>query len=858
MPFLAPVFAGVGAAIGAVSAWAAASPILAGIVQTAFGIAAKFALAALFPPKTPSSASKLETEYGTDLVRSVGMGTYGTAGHFIYRNAFGKGNRQITDVYILSHFRTTSIRQVRIKGEWRLISGAPDANGFIPVLGTDNRIKVKFYNGTMGQAADPFLISTSNPAGRWTVNHRGAGISYAIVYQNLDREDLSSPEQPFFEVVGAPLYDVRLDTTAGGSGPQRWNNQDTWTYSENPVVQMYNLERGFFNGTELMVGKGVESGRLPVADWVTGMNICDEIVDSIRRYTSSLIATSGAQVTHDENIQPLLDACAGSWVENVNGEFPIVGAPQSIVATIVDTDIATDESFQFSTKQPRVELINTVASNYVAPDSFYESVPATTRIDASALAEDRERLASAVTYAAVTVAKQVDRLADIAIRGARYQGSATICVHPKFLDTIKPGRWIRWNSALHGDLNYQVVMRTLGPMGPSGTRNIFLSLRRIANGVFDPTAYVTNPPSIPQIGVPEYLAEVANMVPTPNYVIGDDGSKLPGVRLQWNTIDDITVTGVLIEYRPLSDLTQVFSKTVGSDWTVVQIFEGLTSNSDWEIRTTLITQPQRPVAPSAWTLFRTFVIELVLPPIDLGDLGTDIQNAFQGAYDKIRELARQAQAQALLTSNQQLGDYQDRQEIRRQLQSTYQTTTAEYLEVVQVATGPNSAIATAITVLSAEVFDPVTGIPALATAITTLQGEVTIIDGVVTGHSSQITDLNIAYNNVSANALFDMEAVAAPAGWTARIAMRVRVSTGDVFKEAGFYMDTTTSVSRIALIADQIVMSDTVNLTQPFVFTSGVLTLNAANIGTVTAGTLRSTDLKFQIQMNNKRILIAD
>lgn len=863
MPFLAPVFAAVGTAVTSVAAWAAASPILAGIVQTAFGIAAKYALAAIFPAEKPkAAASQLETQYGEDIVRSVGMGKYGTNGHHVYRNAYGEGNRRIQDVYIVSHFRTKELLRIRIDGEWRGIEwDHQDSEGFYEVAGIEGVLRIKFYNGTMGQQADPSLIQHANPPGRWTTDHRGAGISYVIVYQKLDREKRTSPVKPFFEIDGAPLYDWRKDTTAGGDGPHRWNDQSTWggDGDYNTAVQMYNLERGFYNGTELMVGKGVNPGRLPISEWTQAADICDEVGgDGVRRYTSSLIATSGMNTTHDSNMQPLLEASAASWVETVTGEFPMVGAPQTVVATITDDDIIQGKPKRFSRYRPRVELINTVAATYSNPATFYESEAAATRIDATALAFDRERLASAITYSAVTEPKQVDRLADIAIRGARYQANAEICIKPKYLDVAKAGRWIRWNSAEHGDFTYQIVSVSHGPFGPDGTRLIYLTLREIANGVFDPTAYQTNPPVTLPVGPPQYLAEVQNFVPTPIYVTGDDGGKLPGVLLQWNTFDDVTVTHVKIEYRPVSDPSQVFTKVVERDVTVVPIVEGLTSNSDWEFRTILITSPVRPVAPSAWTLVRTFEIEIVIPDVDLGNLGQDIQDVLQGAYDKIREIARQAQAQALLTSNQQMGDYLDRQEIRRSLQSTYQTTRAEYLEVIQVATGPNSALATSITSLEAEVFDPVTGIPALASSIQLVQSQITVIDGQVSGVAQQVNDLNIQYGNLSANALFDMEAVAAPSGWTSRIAMRTRVTTGDSFKEAGLYMDATTSQSRIALIADQIVMASGTNLAQPFTFVSGVLTLMAANIGTVTAGLLRSPDLKFQIQLSNRRMLIAD
>lgn len=855
MPFLAPVFAAVGGAIASVSAWAAASPILAGIVQTAFGIAAKYALAALFPAEKPQSqASQLETQYGEDIVRSVGMGKYGTNGHHVYRNAYGTGNRRIQDVYIVSHFRTKKLLRIRIDGEWRGISETPDGeNNYYDVLGIEGVVKVRLYNGLMSQTADPDLIDKANPTGRWTADHRGAGISYVIVYQKLDREQRTSPVKPFFEIDGAPLYDFRFDSTMGGSGPQRHNDQSTWggIGDYNPVIQMYNLERGFYNGTELMVGKGVDAGRLPLSEWTIAANIADEINSTTgeTRYRSSLIATSGMNVTHDSNLQPLLEACAGSWVENVMGEFPLVGAPQALVATITDGDLMPGQPKRFTRYRPRAELINTVASTYRNPDSFYEPEAGATRIDAAAVTFDRERLASAITYDAVIHPKQVDTLADIAIRGARYQVSAEICVKPKYLDVMKPGRWIRWNSEEHGDFTHQIVLVTLGPLGPDGARNIYLNLRQIANGVFDPTAYITNPPVVIPVGDPVYLAEVQGFTASPVIVTGTSGSQYAGVQLNWLPIgDDITVTDVEIQYRPANEPTTIFNTSVPRDVTLKTIVEGITQNSDWEFRTRLKTSPERTVAWSAWTLVHTLVVVSDVFPIDLDDFGDDVTDYLQFVGDNMREIIRQAQELATHVGDIEYGAYSQRQDIRRELSVSVGNVTASYLEAITVAVGPDSAIAQQLVALNASVGVNTANITNLTQVVVDNQ----------TSTANSISSLTSTINGVSANTTFRAQTVAAPAGYSARIALQARVDTADSYKSAGIFLDVTTTLSRVAVIADQFVVASGADLRNPFVFTAGVLTLNVLNAGTITAGLLRSPDSKMQIQLSNARILIAD
>lgn len=854
MPFLAPVFAAVGGAIASVSAWAAASPILAGIVQTAFGIAAKYALAALFPTeKPPAQSSQLETQYGEDIVRSVGLGKYGTNGHHVYRNAFGAGNRKIQDVYIVSHFRTKGLLRIRVDGEWRGIDPVADADGLHNVLGVEGTLRVQYFTGTMTQLAAQVLIDYANPPGRWTADHKGAGMSYVIVYQKLDREKRTSPIKPFFEIDGAPLYDWRLDTTAGGSGPQRWNDQSTWGGSGdyNPVVQMYNLERGFYNGTELMVGKAVSASRLPLSEWTVAANISDEIsvVTGQTKYRASLIATSGMRVTHDSNMQPLLESCAGSWIENVVGEFPIVGAPQSLVATITDDDVMPGQPKRFTRYRPRAELVNTVASTYSNPEAFYEAEAGATRIDAAAVVFDRERLASAITYDAVIYPKQVDSLADIAIRGARYQASAEICVKPKWLDVMKAGRWIRWNSAEHGDFTYQIVLVSLGPLGPDGARLVYLNLRQIANGVFDPTAYVTNPPVVIPVGDPVYLAEVQGFVATPVIVTGTSGTEYAGVQLNWLPIgDDVTVTDVEIQYRPANEPATIFNTSVPRDVTMKTIVEGITQNSDWEFRTRLKTSPQRTVAWSAWTLVHTLVVVPDFFPIDLEDFADDVNEYLSFVSGEVREIIRQAQELATHVGDIEYGAYTQRQDIRREISLTAGNVTASYLEAITVATGPNSAIAQQLVVLNAAVNTNTANITALNQVVVDNQ----------TSTANSILSLTSTINGISANTTFRAQTVAAPSGYTARIALQARVDTSDSYKSAGIFLDVTTTLSRVAVIADQFVVASGADLRNPFIFTAGVLTLNVLNAGTITAGLLRSSNSLMQIQLDNARIIMSD
>ncbi|WP_433762626.1 phage tail tip fiber protein [Brucella anthropi] len=850
MPFLAPIGAFIGGIVSSVAAWAAASPILAGIAQTAFGIALKYAVNALFPPKTQSRASELETQYGANIPRSVILGTCATEGHHIYRNSYGSGGRLIQDVFVLSSFRITAVPRVRYNGEWRTLI-AQDADGywFVPNEGTSgddhDNVRVKFYYGTMDQQAEPTLINNARPSGRWTANHRGAGVAYAIVFSELRKngDGLTSPAKLLFEVVGAPLYDWRKDTTMGGAGAHRWDDQSTWEYSDNPVVQIYNLARGFFNGTQRMVGKAVRASRLPLAEYTQAANICDEgMPDGSKRYRAHAIAKDGPGANHDANLTPILEAMCGSWVERVDGEFPIAGAPQAIVATITDADIKRGAPLRFSVKRKRTELINTVAASYVSPDDFYETRDAATRIDAGALAEDRETLASAIPYAAVTDVRQVDRLADIAIRGARYQASAEIVVHPKFLDTIKEGRWVRWNSAKYGDRTYQVLTRQLGGINTDGARDISIALQQISNGVFDPTAYETNPPNIIVVPPPQYLAEVQNFFAIPIVVVADGQGELPGVRLIWDPIDDISVVGVDIEYWPANDPSQVFTKFVTWDVINVPIVEGLTSLTDWFVRTRLRVDNGRSVAWSTTTAFTTLDARGDESPVDYERLDSDVKGLINWMTDDRREALRQAQENATKTADGMLAGYADSRSLRRELASTYGKAKASWSEDIYVATGPNSAIVQQLTQLNAELDDK-----ADASVVTLLSTRVDNVEGQYTAVADAITDVNASVDGTVANSGWRMTSTVGGGGTSARISAYARINTGDTWKQAGWFINVTPTGSQFIVVSNQFAIADPNNngsFTYPFVVQNGQVYIQNARLGTLYFDVLQSNNNK--------------
>lgn len=831
--------------------WLFGGTVLANIVLGGLLVAAKYALTSIFQQTPKSSASATETKYGENLVREVGLGVFGTMGHHIYRNAFDKGNHIVQDVFKLSDFQCLELLRVQMDGEWKSLS--PDQQGDEGriygqrILGVKDggQCFVRFYQGAFDQTADPALIAYANPAGRWTTAHRGAGLCYAIVTTITDVDNLTSVPNLMFEVRGAPLYDPRKDSSVGGFGAHRWNDQSTWEFSNNNAVMMFNLERGLYIGTEKIVGRGVAASRLPLSEWFTAMNICDEIMsDGSKRYSAALIASSGDGVTHETNMTPLREGCAGSWIEAVTGEYPIVGANQAVVATITDDDIAWEKPFQLSFSRTRTELVNTVAASYVSPDLFYETTSLTTRIDALALAQDRERLASKVDYTAVTDHRVGDRLADIAIRASRYQANGSFTVHPKFL-ALQVGQWVQWQSDRYNrTIKLQIHSKSLGAMGSDSVRDVSILWQEVGEGIFDPTAYETNPPVLIPNQPPDYQAQLSNFNAIPNKVIGDDGQEYPGIRLFWDEITDTTVEGVEIQYWPENDPSQIFTTYVPRDVTVFQIVNGLTSKSEWNVRYRFrVAAGTRPVVWSAPVLVLTQETSGDDSPVDYGRLDDDLSGLINWITDDMRELKRQAQELATSTADNHNTNYADLQTIRRQLTSTYGTAKASWQEDILVATGPNSAIGQQLTQINVSL-----GNKADASTVVLLQSRVDGVEGDMTAISNALTQVNASVDGNVSSATWRMTATAGSGGSSTKISAFARVGTTDSWKEAGWFVNVTPTSSQFIVIANQFAIANpgaSGGYTYPFVVQNDEVYAMNMRLGTLRFDRLLSNNSKF-------------
>ncbi|RVJ15457.1 DUF1983 domain-containing protein, partial [Sinorhizobium medicae] len=184
------------------------------------------------------------------------------------------------------------------------------------------------------------------------------------------------------------------------------------------------------------------------------------------------------------------------------------------------------------------------------------------------------------------------------------------------------------------------------------------------------------------------------------------------------------------------------------------------------------------------------------------------------------------------------------------LQASLGGTSARLITEETVRATTDSALASSITTLDAEVDGNLARLIAEETARSDGDGAL----------ATSISGVSADFNGRFAQGLVKFEAVAAPTGVDARFSVLLRAGTNQSFKVSGFYVELYTEggvqKSRMAVQADQFLVTSGNSRHYPLVFENGELKLAVANIGTVNAGLLQSLNGKMKIDLNNGTIEI--
>lgn len=873
MGFLAPIIGGIVSAIGSIG--------IIGKMVIAVGlnlIVAKMEERRAKKNQKQVGGVEFERQYGENVSRQVACGLVGLAGHDTYVNTYGSSNKYLEQAYTAADFPCDGLSRIWAGGALlsleEILPSIPHAKSYRIASGAyAGRMVFTFYDGTQ-TAADAGMVANANPPGRWTADHIGTGIAWIKVGLTYDSEHLSQFPDFFFEIRGARLYDIRKDSTAGGSGPHRWGVYSTYEFTENPILFEYNYRRGFSVNDDMFCGMGMDPVDLPFDRYATAANICDEGTDHGKRYRCSVMFD--ADVDHGDNIEAVMRACGGIVIDSVEGSWPLVGTDQPIVETFTDDDLVAGEPVRYQRRRSMADLVNIVSGTYPEPANMWSPAGYDVQTNPAYVALDRRTRDVPLDFPTVPYKAQANQLASIYFNENRYEATSDIVLRPRF-QTIKAGDWVRWNSARYGDRVYMVQGRAIRALTSDGPRNVALSLQERNGAIYDGVGVIAPTVPLPP-GEPVYLNELQDFAVIAVKGVGADGRSYPAFRISWAPIADLTVTGITFEYWIKTEPANKFSKQVSAaDGTVTFLQEGVLSLTDYEFRYKLAAaRPTNWIAPITVKSLDGGNADL---EIGLGRLGEDVKNRFEelqgefnGVWQRLEELT------SAFSLDGAVGEIK-RQELKAAVGEAF----AQIVIEQRVRASQDEALAQLYTALTATVGSNlarlITEETARATADEALSSRIVSLDSKVGTNlarliteentrasqdgalASSITGVSADMNGRFAGGLVKFEAAADQSGVNARFSGMLRAGLGDQFKDSGFYIELYTEggvlKSRFAVKADQfVVWNGGSNAFLPIVIENGELKLNIANIGLVRSGRLLAQNGKMDINLNNGTIEI--
>jgi uncharacterized coiled-coil protein SlyX len=757
MPFIVPAVAAVSGLV------AAAGPIGSALIGIGASVGLSYLSKALSGSTSAASATTSGFE-GTlqiagDVPRGFAIGEVVTQGHLAYVNVSGGNNIHLDRVYVIGEGPHESLENIWVDGTLRTLalqSSTDDVDHYVvtdfnyPTTGIPT-MHVWFVRGYSDQAALSELVDGSNPAGRWTSDFRGAGQCYVMVRATFWKEIYDAIPSFHFHVKGRRFYDWRLDSTAGGSGPHRWGDERTWAYSANPIVALYNYQRGLTINGNLLVGQGVQPIDFVLDAYTAGANACDESVldsagSSADRYAIGTYVSASEE--HGAVVQRCLDGCAGAMIERAGSFAPIVGVAQTTVMTVTDADLVAGAPIRFARKTTRDKLVNGIFGTYSDLTQKGEAISYPARTDSAAEAEDTEKRRVQSDHPEINDPVIAQRLAEIELRLARLQATASITLGMAAV-VLEPGDWIRWNSARYGNRQWMVLRVT-----PGANRTFQLDLREISA-----TAYGEaddEPVTTGSVGDRDAMVTSVAITLMAKTLPAIGGGQSPAIAVYWTPIDDPTVDALLFEYRQDGSSDVLTARADDPSSGLYVISAGVQGTTDYNVRAIPTSTPSRVMTWSDWgdvTTDAQVVTGATLPP--------SLQTIVQSELDATQRAIEEAIARVDAASSEALAAIANIQRAHtKRFQVMPGEVRAEVTSQVETATGPNSALATRIDTvvattetLAASIIEEAEarseGDTALATITTTLDSRLDTAESNITGQSSSIATLNSQVSTLS-------------------------------------------------------------------------------------------------------------
>ncbi|SER57501.1 phage tail protein [Rhizobium sp. NFR03] len=792
-----PAHAGPLAALASVisTAIAGAGAITKIVLGLVFNVAVSLLQKAL--TKTPQQKAigvKLDIQIGDDIPVSTVIGYYPTAGKRNYVQTWGEfrktPNAMISQVVELGNLpmSKTALQDLELwidDQKVTVLTGeAPDENGY-PIKefrddddrdgdvgsGIDDYAWIKFYNGTQ-TTTDPFLMEKFGDLEDrpWLSSMIGRGVPYAIMTYRYRPKYFNTVPEALFVSRGIPLYDIRKDSTNGGSGPQRWDDQSTWEPSVNAVVLTYNVVRGLrYENEWFFGGQNLAASRLPASNWIAAANEAGRLIEIPGTQTEPQFR-AGLEITGDMvplQVVDTLREAANARIAEVGGVFKIqVGAFGAAVFSFTDADIEITKGQTFEPFPTLDKTVNQINISYPNPEEKWVTKDAPA-LSAKSIIDDatgkslfeidgNRVLPADVQLPAVPFPRQAQRIRRAMIKEERRFRTHRFWLPPEAW-VLEPNDVIAWTSLRNGYVNKKfIVVEIQGEV----TMNQMVTIREIDPADYDWSPTFELPFASGYLGtMPVPAQPMEGWTVTATTILDASGlARRPAIRVTAAAnLDDVRNVWVKVRLKETGAIVfdsdqQLYAAPYA--WILSGVW--LLPATEYEAQGRLLRNSLSvETEPSAWLPVTTDDIRFSTQDLHLQEISQAIGSELAALEEwvwrdtNIRKLIEDRKALALGISEQDLANYSDKKQLRRELVSQAGKLRARFQEQIDVATSDTKALAQRVTTFEAELEDK-----ASASVVETTIARVTAAEGSISSLSADMMTLATSLSDKIGSTVF--------------------------------------------------------------------------------------------------------
>lgn len=758
------------------------------IIQIVVGVVLSIASTLMkqaFSPKQDqkSTGTRGSAQVGGKVPQYFLVGTVGDPGKFEYGgswgNAGGVPNAYSVDVYSFGDLSITAMSRLFVNGVAEPVSGSGHVTQGYPTTGDKaGNLWVEFLDGNQTTVSS-YLTGKfgSDPDRPWGADMIGRGVP-SLITTALWSESLWTGFPSFVgEFQGIPLYDPRQDTTAGGSGAQRWDDPSTWAFSDNNLVIVYNIERGIHynpaGATTLgahIWGGNKTAAQLPYTAWAAAMDACDLPINLVGGGTEKQFRGGRKIGLNERPADVIKEFLIGANARICHGSdgtvWPLVGVPATADGAFTDADVLATEELGSIPLPNLDEIVNGATATYREPSQAWEDKETAPYYRSDLEAEDDgRRQAEGLDLGTTFSGTQAQRVLKAVVEEGRRFRRHVVAL-PAGYAQFHPLQVLAWTSDRFGydGKMFLITVRTRPIWGW-----VVLGLQEV-----DPADHDWNPETDEQ---PLSFAPVVTNRPAPQTVSGFFVETVPGevaYDAHWSALSvGVDVQFIRVSHRQPGGAQPRWSGLIPKPDLLSgagRVYEALYPGETVEVQIEYMPVSGRATIASNW--FEVEIADVRIGPNDLTEelnqqRAEAMRTIEQIQADRSRAIAQMADALA--------GRVVDLQTYRQQVSAQFQDTTAAYtLEITAVA-GTVGALVDRTELLEASVNDPVTGLAATATALDTLR--ITVTADLV-AKAEDIEALEVKAGDVSAGYLLAARVTAAPSGWDGAIQFGLRGEEG--------------------------------------------------------------------------------